>query len=76
MVLWLAFDEKELIMSVLEKNINVKGYEIVKPLVKNEQHEILLARRISDDLQVVLKQSLFHDENSQKNQKRVMNTTY
>ncbi|MBT3383185.1 MAG: AAA family ATPase [Prolixibacteraceae bacterium] len=56
-------------MSVLEKNINVKGYEIVKPLVKNEQHEILLARRISDDLQVVLKQSLFHDENSQKKSK-------
>ena len=50
-------------MNSSEILINSSGYKVIRSLLKNEQNEILLASRTSDDQLVVLKHSVMISEN-------------
>ena len=53
-------------MNSSEILINSSGYKVIRSILKNEQNEIILASRISDDQLVVLKQSVLVSENQLK----------
>ncbi|MEZ5103942.1 MAG: AAA family ATPase [Draconibacterium sp.] len=50
-------------MDVSEKLFSLQNYTPVRSLFKNEQNEIILAKRNSDNRNVVLKQSVLQNEN-------------
>ena len=56
-------------MDILSLHLTNKGYKLIKPLVKNEYHEIVLVKRLSDGQKIVLKQSLLVYENISKGSK-------